>query len=264
MPDGDPQTSFEKHSDKVSFGFRDVDAKDKAAMVGEVFSSVAHKYDIMNDVMSGGLHRIWKTAFVNQLAPRPGEKFLDVAGGTGDIAFKISAELARLDQTRRQDITILDINADMLAVGRDRAQSKAIDQNFTWVTGDAMALPVPSSIMDAYSIAFGIRNVTHLDTAIEEAYRVLRPGGRFFCLEFSHVEIPLLEKLYDSYSFQFIPKFGSMVAGDAESYRYLVESIRRFPTANLFARKMEDAGFSRVKVRRMSGGIVAIHSGWRI
>lgn len=250
--------------DKVSFGFREVDAKDKASMVGEVFSSVASKYDIMNDVMSGGMHRLWKTTFVEQIAPRPGEKFLDVAGGTGDIAFKISKQLSRLDKARAQDITILDINADMLAVGRERASKRGTEENFTWVTGDAMALPIPSGTMDAYSIAFGIRNVTHLDKALSEAYRVLRPGGRFFCLEFSHVDIPALEKIYDAYSFHLIPRFGSMVAGDAESYQYLVESIRRFPNAHDFAEMIKAAGFSRVSTRRLSGGIVAIHTGRRI
>lgn len=246
-----------KSEERASFGFREVDARDKARMVGEVFSSVAKRYDIMNDVMSMGLHRLWKSEFVAALTPRPGERFLDVAGGTGDIAFRIA-------ERSGGGVTVLDINADMLAVGRERAHKKGVEDNFTWVTGDAEKLPIPDQSMDAYTIAFGIRNVTHLDKALSEAYRVLRPGGRFYCLEFSQVEMPGLHEIYDAYSFHLIPRFGGMIANDEASYRYLVESIRRFPDIRTFKHMIEETGFTHVKARAMSGGIVAIHSGRRI
>ncbi|HEY8352373.1 MAG TPA: bifunctional demethylmenaquinone methyltransferase/2-methoxy-6-polyprenyl-1,4-benzoquinol methylase UbiE [Sphingomonadales bacterium] len=260
----------ESDSDIASFGFRTVRAPEKAGLVRQVFNSVAERYDIMNDVMSGGLHRLWKTALVDHLAPRPGMRLIDVAGGTGDIAFRIFDRVKDRWPDGEIEITVCDINDRMLSVGRDRA----IDSNrglalesgkgISWVCGDAERLPVPDQSFDAYTIAFGIRNVTHRDRALEEAYRVLRPGGRFLCLEFSRVEAPLLDRIYDAYSFNVIPRMGQMIAGDADSYRYLVESIRRFPDARSFAGEIAAAGFERVSHRLMTGGVVALHSGWRI
>jgi demethylmenaquinone methyltransferase/2-methoxy-6-polyprenyl-1,4-benzoquinol methylase len=245
----------------ASFGFRDVPEAEKEGLVREVFSSVAARYDLMNDLMSAGVHRIWKDAMVEWLNPRPGWNVLDVAGGTGDIAFRI-ADMARL-RGGEADITVCDINAQMLGEGVRRATEKS-ESAIHWVCGDAEKLPVPDSHFDAYTIAFGIRNVTHLDTALREAYRVLKPGGRFLCLEFSKVEVPGLDTLYDAYSFKLLPKIGGMVAGDADSYRYLAESIRRFPPQAEFARMIGAAGLSQVKVRNLSGGIAAMHSAFKI
>ncbi len=245
----------------ASFGFRDVPEAEKEGLVREVFSSVAARYDLMNDLMSAGVHRIWKDAMVEWLNPRPGWKCLDVAGGTGDIAFRI-AQMAR-SRGGEADITVCDINAQMLGEGVRRAAEKS-ETAIQWVCGDAEKLPVPDSSFDAYTIAFGIRNVTHIDQALREARRVLKPGGRFICLEFSKVEVPGLDTLYDAYSFKLMPKMGGLVAGDAESYRYLAESIRRFPPQAEFARMITDAGLSRVTIRNLSGGIAAMHSAWRI
>jgi len=248
-------------SSTASFGYRDVPEAEKEGLVREVFSSVAKRYDLMNDLMSGGVHRLWKAAMVEWLDPRPGRRVLDVAGGTGDIAFRIA------DMTRSRggeaDILVCDINADMLGEGVRRAQAKG-EGAVSWVCGDAEKLPMPDASMDAYTIAFGIRNVTHVQTALEEARRVLKPGGRFLCLEFSRVEAPGLDALYDAYSMNVLPRLGQMVAGDAEAYRYLAESIRRFPPQREFARMIEKAGLSRVKVRNLTGGIAAMHSAWRI
>jgi demethylmenaquinone methyltransferase/2-methoxy-6-polyprenyl-1,4-benzoquinol methylase len=245
----------------ASFGFRDVPEDQKEGLVREVFSSVARKYDLMNDLMSGGVHRLWKDAMVEWLNPQPGWRVLDVAGGTGDIAFRI-ADAARV-RGGKAEIVVCDINADMLGEGIQRAKAKGEDA-VRWINGDAEALPVPDASFDAYTIAFGIRNVTHIDKALAEARRVLKPGGRFLCLEFSQVQAPLLDTLYDKFSFSVLPRLGEMVAGDAEAYRYLAESIRRFPPQAKFAKMIEAAGLSRVKVRNMTGGIAAMHSAWRI
>jgi len=248
-------------ADTASFGYREVPEAEKEGLVREVFSSVARRYDLMNDLMSGGVHRIWKNVFVEWLDPRPGRAYLDVAGGTGDIAFRI-ADLAR-KRGGEAAITVCDINGDMLGEGVRRAGAKG-EHAVSWVCGDAEKLPVPDASMDAYTIAFGIRNVTHIDAALREARRVLKPGGRFLCLEFSRVEAPGLDALYDLYSMNVLPRIGQMVAGDAEAYRYLAESIRRFPPQNAFAKMIEKAGLSRVQVRNLTGGIAAMHSAWRI
>jgi demethylmenaquinone methyltransferase/2-methoxy-6-polyprenyl-1,4-benzoquinol methylase len=255
----------------ASFGFRDVPEAEKEGLVREVFSSVAARYDLMNDLMSAGVHRIWKDAMVEWLNPRPGWRVLDVAGGTGDIAFRI-ADMARHRNLKSGggeaprnniDVTVCDINAQMLGEGVRRAAEKN-ESAIQWVCGDAEKLPVPDNHFDAYTIAFGIRNVTHLDVALREAFRVLKPGGRFLCLEFSKVEVPGLDTLYDAYSFKLLPKIGGMVAGDAQSYRYLAESIRRFPPQAEFSRMIGEAGLSQVKLRNLSGGIAAMHSAFKI
>jgi len=241
-------------SEHVSFGYEEVSPEEKTRRVGAVFSSVARKYDVMNDAMSAGLHRLWKDKFVRRVKPRPGESILDMAGGTGDIAFRMARHGAL--------VTVSDINEDMLAVGMDRAAKKAI-QGLTWSPQNAETLTFPDRAFDAYTIAFGIRNVTRIDAALAEAHRVLKFGGRFFCLEFSTTEWPGFKEAYDAYSHHLVPKLGQMIAGDAESYRYLVESIRRFPPMPRFAQMIRDAGFSRVKVEPILGGLVAIHSGWK-
>ncbi|MEM7021303.1 MAG: class I SAM-dependent methyltransferase [Pseudomonadota bacterium] len=247
----------------TSFGYQEVRPEDKAGLVGGVFERVASRYDLMNDLMSGGIHRLWKSAMVDWLAPRPGLRLLDVAGGTGDIAFRVLDRLARKAGPPAQ-ITVCDINPAMVEVGRDRA----IDQNrigpLRWVCGDAESLPVADRSVDAYTIAFGIRNVTRIGRALEEARRVLRPGGRFLCLEFSRVEPEALRSLYDQYSFAVVPWLGAQVADDRDAYQYLVESIRRFPDQTTFAGMIEGAGLERVRHRNLSAGIVALHSAWRI
>ncbi|ETR77664.1 ubiquinone/menaquinone biosynthesis methyltransferase [Afipia sp. P52-10] len=250
-------------SDRTThFGFRDVPLGDKQAMVDDVFHSVARRYDLMNDLMSGGMHRAWKAAMIGSLnPPRGGAPFalLDLAGGTGDIAFR-AAEIAG----HGFHATVCDINAEMLAVGRERAAKKFHDDRVSFVEGNAESLGFADKSFDACTIAFGIRNVPRIDQALREIYRVLKPGGRFLCLEFSNVDMPGLDKAYELYSFKVIPELGRMVTGDAESYRYLVESIRRFPRPNAFAEMMREAGFARAKWDVMSGGIVALHSGWRL
>jgi demethylmenaquinone methyltransferase/2-methoxy-6-polyprenyl-1,4-benzoquinol methylase len=247
--------------DTASFGFRDVPQAEKEGLVREVFSSVAARYDLMNDMMSAGVHRIWKDAMVEWLNPQPGWRSIDVAGGTGDIAFRI-ATMARA-RGGEAAVTVCDINEKMVGEGKRRAGAKG-ETAITWTVGDAEALPAPDGAFDAYTIAFGIRNVTHIDRALAQARRVLKPGGRFLCLEFSHVDVPGLDTLYDAYSFKLLPRMGEWVAKDADSYRYLAESIRRFPSREKFARMIEDAGLSQVKVRTLSGGIVAMHSAWKI
>lgn len=253
--------------EKTSFGFRDVAAGDKAGLVKGVFDSVAPNYDLMNDLMSAGVHRVWKSALIDRLNPRPGELLLDVAGGTGDIA---AAFLSRADTRPRADARaparaiISDINAAMLAAGRARRGERTLADRLALLCADAEKLPLPDACVDAYSIAFGIRNVTHIDAALAEARRVLRTGGRFFCLEFSHLESEGLQKLYDLYSFNVIPWLGEKVASDRDSYQYLVESIRRFPTQENFAAMIRKAGLARVGYENLSAGIVSIHSGWKI
>src|SRR6185437_2649738 len=252
-------------ADRASFGYRDVPAAEKAGMVARVFESVAPRYDLMNDLMSAGVHRLWKNAMVDVLHPRRGETFLDVAGGTGDIAFRIIQRLERVGPggSGGTHVTICDINPAMLEVGRDRAVDRGLLKGLTWATGDAESLPFPDRSFDAYTIAFGLRNVTDIDKALGEAFRVLRPGGRFLCLEFSKVTSVPLGRLYDAYSERALPFFGRIVARDAESYRYLHESIRRFPPQRELAERLRRAGFSRVAWRNMTLGVVALHSGWR-
>ena len=241
-------------SDQVSFGYKDVDASEKTALVGEVFSNVAAKYDIMNDAMSGGMHRLWKDRFVRRVKPQPGEAILDMAGGTGDIAFRMAA--------RGVDVTVSDINQEMLDVGIQRAMNRGID-GLVWSRQNAEELSFSSRIFDAYTIAFGIRNVTHIDRALAEAHRVLKHGGRFYCLEFSTTQWPGFKDAYDLYSHKLMPKLGKLIAGDEESYRYLAESIRRFPRMPEFESMIRAAGFSRTRVEPILGGAVAIHSGWK-
>ena len=244
------------------FGFRDVPLDQKQSLVDDVFHSVAQRYDLMNDLMSAGLHRVWKELMINALnPPRSDAPFtlLDVAGGTGDIAIRAAKAAGAGFRA-----TACDINSDMLAVGRARAAAQNLDDRVSFVEGNAEALAFPDRSFDAYTIAFGIRNVTHIDAALREARRVLKPGGRFLCLEFSKVEAPGLDALYDAYSFNLLPRIGGWVAKDEESYRYLAESIRRFPPQAEFARMIAEAGLERVKVRNLSGGIAAMHSAWRI
>ncbi|MGB3377635.1 MAG: class I SAM-dependent methyltransferase [Allopontixanthobacter sediminis] len=242
-------------SDQVSFGYKDVDASEKTALVGEVFSNVAAKYDIMNDAMSGGMHRLWKDRFVRRVKPQPGEAILDMAGGTGDIAFRMAA--------RGADVTVSDINQEMLDVGIERAMERGID-GLVWSRQNAEELSFSSRTFDAYTIAFGIRNVTHIDRALAEAHRVLKHGGRFYCLEFSTTEWPGFKDVYDLYSHRLMPKLGKLIAGDEDSYRYLAESIRRFPRMPEFESMIRAAGFARTKVEPILGGAVAIHSGWKL
>ncbi len=242
-------------SEQVSFGYEDVAPDEKTRRVGEVFSSVAAKYDVMNDAMSGGMHRLWKDRFVRRIKPREGEDMLDMAGGTGDVAFRLADAGAR--------VTVSDINQDMLDVGIERAMERGID-GLVWSRQNAEELSFSSASFDAYSIAFGIRNVTRIDAALAEAHRVLRYGGRFFCLEFSTTEWPGFKEAYDLYSHKLVPRLGEAIAGDGESYRYLIESIRRFPPMREFEGLIAAAGFSRTKVEPIMGGLVAIHSGWKV
>lgn len=244
----------------TSFGFRDVPASEKEGLVREVFSSVARRYDLMNDLMSGGVHRFWKDAMVDWLNPQPGWRILDVAGGTGDIAFRMDD---RVRSRGGAEILVCDVNADMIREGMRRAREKD-EPAIKWLCADAQMLPLPDSTADAYTIAFGIRNVTSIERALSEARRVLKPGGRFLCLEFSRVQAPGLDALYDRFSFSVLPALGDLVAKDRDAYVYLAESIRRFPAQSVFARMIEKSGLSRVKVRNLSGGIAALHSAWRL
>jgi demethylmenaquinone methyltransferase / 2-methoxy-6-polyprenyl-1,4-benzoquinol methylase len=253
---------MDRPTETTHFGFRDVPLDDKQTLVNEVFHSVAQRYDLMNDLMSAGLHRVWKNLMVNALNPPRGDApfaLLDVAGGTGDIAFRAAKAAGSGFRA-----TVCDINSDMLAVGRERAAAGLLDDRVSFVEGNAEALAFPNSAFDAYTIAFGIRNVPQIDTALSEAYRVLKPGGRFLALEFSTVDVPGLDRIYDLFSFKVIPPLGRAVTGDAESYQYLVESIRKFPRPGAFAEMIRAAGFSRVTWQSISGGIVALHSGWRL
>ena len=252
----------ESSGNKTHFGYEQVAEAEKEQRVAAVFDSVARRYDLMNDLMSGGMHRLWKEAMITALdPPRSDAPFalLDVAGGTGDISFRAAKAAGHGFHA-----TVCDINTEMLAVGRERAEARHLDHQVSFVEGNAEALAFPDKSFDAYTIAFGIRNVPRIPLALSEAYRVLKPGSRFLCLEFSSVDVPGLDKIYDLFSFNVIPQLGRAVTGDAESYRYLVESIRQFPKPNAFADMIRAAGFSRVKYDIMSGGIVALHSGWRL
>lgn len=240
------------------FGFRTVGEDEKAGMVHGVFSRVASRYDLMNDVMSVGIHRLWKSAMMDWLAPRKGQHLLDVAGGTGDIAFRF------LDRAPEARVTVCDMTESMLVEGRKRAEADRDHDRLSWVAGDAMALPFADASFDRYTISFGIRNVTRIPDALAEAYRVLRPGGRLMVLEFSQIPVPAMQWAYDRYSFNVIPAMGQVVAGDRDSYQYLVESIRRFPDQDRFADMISDAGFGRVQYRNLSMGIAALHSGWKL
>ena len=240
------------------FGFKDVAEDDKAGMVHGVFTNVASKYDIMNDVMSMGIHRVWKDALMDWLVPRDGQRLLDVAGGTGDVAFRF------LGRAPGASATVLDMTESMLIEGQKRAEAAQIAEKLDWIVGDAMALPFEDNTFDRYTISFGIRNVTRIPDALSEAFRVLRPGGRLMVLEFSQLPNDGLQKLYDLYSFNVIPRMGQLIVGDRDSYQYLVESIRRFPDQETFAQMIRDAGFERVSFRNLSMGIAALHSGWKI
>ncbi len=257
----DQATPQESALETTHFGFRTVPTAEKQSHVDAVFHSVAAKYDVMNDVMSVGLHRFWKDALVAHLRPpqhRPW-RHLDVAGGTGDVAFRILE--AAGDQAH---VTVLDINGSMLGVGADRAAKRRLPGTIDFMEASAEALPYPDRTFDGYTIAFGIRNVPRIPLALAEAFRVLKTGGRFLCLEFAPVDTPVLDRVYDAYSFNLIPAFGKAITGDAESYRYLVESIRKFPRPEVFSRMISEAGFRRVTHRALSGGIVNIHSGWKL
>ncbi|VXD03022.1 class I SAM-dependent methyltransferase [Sphingomonas sp. 8AM] len=242
-------------SETVSFGYEDVTPTEKTARVRGVFSNVASRYDLMNDAMSGGMHRLWKDRFVRRVKPRKAEQILDMAGGTGDIAFRLAASGA--------SVTVADINPEMLDVGIGRAQQRGID-GLVWTEANAETLTFPDRFFDAYTIAFGIRNVTDIPKALREAHRVLQRGGRFFCLEFSTNVWPGFAEVYDAYSHRMVPKLGQLLANDADSYRYLIESIRRFPDMPTFERMVGEAGFVQTKVEPIMGGLVAIHSGWKI
>lgn len=247
---------------ETHFGARTVSEAEKPGLVQGVFTSVASRYDLMNDLMSGGMHRLWKSAMIDWLAPRDGWRMLDMAGGTGDISFRT---LERINKRGGHgDVTVCDLTEDMLRAGRTRSESERLSDQLSWVTGDAMQLPFEDAQFDAYTISFGIRNVTRIEDALAEAYRVLKPGGRFLCLEFSAMTVPLAQKAYDTYSFNVIPRIGQVVANDRDSYQYLVESIRRFPVQSQFGGMIEDAGFEQVKWRNLTGGIAALHSGWKL
>ncbi|MET4128731.1 bifunctional demethylmenaquinone methyltransferase/2-methoxy-6-polyprenyl-1,4-benzoquinol methylase UbiE [Roseovarius sp. MBR-6] len=240
------------------FGFQDVPEAEKAGRVRGVFGSVASNYDVMNDAMSFGIHRIWKDAMMDWLAPRAGQRLLDVAGGTGDISFRF------LRRAGRGHATVLDLTEPMLVEGQKRAEAEALADSLDWVVGDAMALPFEDNSFDVYTISFGIRNVTRPQEALNEAFRVLRPGGRLMVLEFSQIPNDLMQKIYDLYSFNIIPRLGQVIARDRDSYQYLVESIRRFPDQETFLGMVRDAGFENAKYRNLSMGIACLHSGWKI
>jgi demethylmenaquinone methyltransferase / 2-methoxy-6-polyprenyl-1,4-benzoquinol methylase len=248
-------------AEETHFGYKQVPLGEKQGLVDDVFHKVADRYDLMNDLMSFGLHRFWKDLLVAKLRPPKSRAFshLDVAGGTGDVAFRVAAAGGP-----RVTVTALDVNAEMLRVGRERAARRKGVERIRFVEGNAEALPFADDLFDGYTIAFGIRNVPRIETALSEAYRVLKRGGRFLCLEFSRVDTPVLDRLYDAYSFTAIPALGKAVAGDGAPYRYLVESIRRFPSAERFGNMIGDAGFARADFTRLSGGVVAIHSGWKL
>ena len=242
-------------NEQVSFGYEEVSPEEKTERVGAVFSSVAKKYDVMNDAMSVGMHRLWKDKFVRRVKPRAGEAILDMAGGTGDIAFRMAKDGAA--------VTVSDINQDMLDVGIERAMERGLG-DLVWSRQNAEELSFPDRFFDAYTIAFGIRNVTRIDAALAEAHRVLKHGGRFYCLEFSTTQWPGFKEAYDLYSHKLVPRLGEAIAGDGDSYRYLIESIRKFPAMPEFEQMIRAAGFARTKVEPILGGVVAIHSGWKI
>jgi len=243
---------------KIHFGFKEVDEKDKAQMVRGVFSSVASKYDMMNDVMSFGIHRIWKNTMMDWLSPQPNQKLLDVAGGTGDISFRF------LKRAPSGHATVFDMTQSMLDVGQLRAETEKMENHLDWICGDAMRLPFSDNSFDIYTISFGIRNVTHPEQALSEAYRVLRPGGRLMVLEFSQIPNPSMQWAYDKYSFNIIPPIGKIIANDSESYQYLIESIRKFPNQKQFLNMVDKAGFSNTKYRNLTMGVACLHSGWKI
>lgn len=263
------QTDLPKTDQTVSFGFEDVSPEEKVSRVKGVFRSVAGKYDLMNDLMSVGIHRAWKTMTMDRLNPQPGETFLDVAGGTGDLSLAF-LKRARLQGDRRGQhhkpayAIVCDINDSMLAAGRERDDVKHVSEQMSWVCGDAMALPYEDNTIDALAISFGIRNVADIDMAFREFKRVLKPGGRFACLEFSHMTAGILQDAYDAYSFNVLPRLGGWITGDAPSYQYLVESIRRFPKQGEVTRRIEAAGFSQVSCTNFTGGIAALHFGWAV
>ena len=250
-------TPEDSSENTTHFGFSTVAEDRKAGLVRDIFDSVAPKYDLMNDLMSLGVHRLWKKVLIDWLRPNASMNLLDVGGGTGDVAFEFL-------KNGGGQVTVVDINKEMLDVGQDRAIDKGILDNITWINGDAENLPIDDHSVDAYTISFCIRNVTNIERALTEARRVLKPGGRFLCLEFSHVALPALKGIYDTYSFKVLPMIGSQVAGDREAYQYLAESIRQFPSQDDFATMIEAAGLSQVKYSNLSGGIAAIHSAWRI
>jgi demethylmenaquinone methyltransferase/2-methoxy-6-polyprenyl-1,4-benzoquinol methylase len=256
MIEDEGASASEKTAD---FGYRKVVEDEKSGLVRGVFDSVARRYDLMNDLMSGGIHRLWKHELIDRLNPRRGETVLDVAGGTGDVALGIAARTG--DATR---VVVCDLTPAMLETGRDRAIDRGVLHGIEWVCGDAERLPIASASVDAYTIAFGLRNVTRLDAALADARRVLKPGGRFFCLEFSQIVLPALARLYDLYSFSVLPRIGGFVTGDRDAYQYLVESIRRFPAQQALVERIEAAGLERPRYRNLSGGIAAIHSAWRL
>ena len=243
---------------ETHFGFETINENEKAGPVQGVYNSVASKYDVMNDVMSLGVHRIWKDMMMDWLAPQAGQKLLDVAGGTGDIAFRF------LERSGFGHATVLDLTSSMLAEGRSRAEAKQMINEIDWVVGDAMNLPFEDNVFDVYTISFGIRNVTRPQEALKEAYRVLKPGGRIMVLEFSQIPVPLGQWFYDRYSFNLIPKMGELIADDRSSYQYLVESIRKFPDQETFLGMVEATGFENAKYRHLSLGIACLHSGWKI
>jgi demethylmenaquinone methyltransferase/2-methoxy-6-polyprenyl-1,4-benzoquinol methylase len=255
-------TEASPNAAETSFGYRNVPEEERQTLVNRVFATVAERYDLMNDLMSGGLHRLWKDDFIAALNPPRGDRpyrLLDVAGGTGDIAIRY----ARASGPNATAV-LCDISPEMIEVGRRRVRDAGLDERITFAQGNAEALAFPDRAFDAYTIAFGIRNVTHIDKALSEAFRVLKTGGRFLCLEFSRVEVPILDRIYDFHSFEVIPRLGAIAAGDAEPYRYLVESIRKFPSQRRFAEMIRAAGFERVSYRNLTGGIAAIHSGWKL
>jgi demethylmenaquinone methyltransferase/2-methoxy-6-polyprenyl-1,4-benzoquinol methylase len=255
-------TETSPNAAETSFGYRSVPEEERQTLVNRVFATVAERYDLMNDLMSGGLHRLWKDDFIAALNPPRGDKpyrLLDVAGGTGDVAIRY----ARASGPNATAV-LCDISPEMIEVGRRRVREAGLDDRVTFAQGNAEALAFPDRSFDAYTIAFGIRNVTHIDKALSEALRVLKTGGRFLCLEFSRVEVPILDRIYDFHSFEVIPRLGAIAAGDAEPYRYLVESIRKFPSQGRFAEMIRAAGFERVSYRNLTGGIAAIHSGWKL
>lgn len=240
------------------FGFQEIPEAEKAGRVRGVFGSVASKYDVMNDAMSLGIHRVWKDAMMDWLAPRAGQRLLDVAGGTGDISFRF------LKRAGEAHATVLDLTEEMLAEGRKRAEAERLADRLTWVVGDAMALPFADASFDVYTVSFGIRNMTDPQQVLDEAFRVLRPGGRLMVLEFSQVPNELLRKVYDLYSFHIIPRLGQAIARDRDSYQYLVESIRRFPDQETFLGMLRKAGFENVAYRNLTFGVACLHSGWKI
>jgi demethylmenaquinone methyltransferase / 2-methoxy-6-polyprenyl-1,4-benzoquinol methylase len=256
--------SDEDTSARTDFGFRQVPERQKAPLIRAIFDSVAERYDLMNDLMSAGIHRWWKDELVASLKPHPGQRLLDVAGGTGDIALRALPRLLGAGQVAGTGVVVCDTSAAMLAIGRARGLDQGILAGIEWVCADAERLPVADRSVDLYTVGFGLRNVTHIDRALAEARRVLKPGGRFFCLEFTPEITPILQPLYDLYSFQIVPLLGQIVSGGRDAYTYLVESIRRFPRQSEFAEMIARAGFDQIKFRNLTGGVAALHSAWRL